>query len=134
MDIWFNILLFVHLVAMAVGTTTNIAMPMVMGLVGQLPEANRPAAMALGKRLTTNGRGALVVLVLTGILMMLARHGGVAGQGAWFWLKMVLVLALAGLLVASAVVPRERVDPKLFGMLSRAVLLGIIFAAVMAFN
>jgi hypothetical protein len=47
---------------------------------------------------------------------------------------MVLVVALAALIVASAVVPREKLNPKIFGMAARLVLLGIIFSAVMAFN
>lgn len=134
MDIWFNVLLFLHLVALAVGTTTNIAMPMVMGLMPQLPADRHGVVMAIGKRLSTNSRGALVVLVVTGIAMMWMRHGGVAGQGAWFWIKMALVVALAALLVASALVPREKLHPKVFGIATRLVLLGIIFAAVMAFN
>ena len=134
MDIWFNILLFAHLVALVVGTTTNIAMPMLMGLAGQLPETNRPAVMALGKRLSTNSRGALVVLVITGVLMMLARYNGFDGQGLWFWLKMALVVALTALLIVPAIVPPDKVHPKVFGIVIRFVLLGIIFSAVMAFN
>lgn len=134
MDIWFNVLLFLHLVALAVGTATNIAMPLVMGLVPQLAADRHGAVMAIGKKLSTNARGALVVLVVTGLAMLWMRHGGIGAQGVWFWIKMVLVVALAALMVASAVIPKEKLNPKVFGMAARLVLLGIIFSAVMAFN
>lgn len=134
MDIWFNLLLFLHLVALAVGTATNIALPLVMGLMPQLAADKHGAVMAIGKRLSTNSRGALVVLVITGLAMLWLRHGGIGELGAWFWVKMVLVVALAALIVASAVVPKEKLNPKIFGMATRLVLLGIIFSAVMAFN
>lgn len=133
MDLVFNVLLFIHLVALAVGTATNIVMPLIGRTLAGVPEA-RPAFGALAKRLGQNSQAALGVLVVTGVAMLGLRYGGLTGASPWLIGKLVLVGALLVLLVVSRVMPPGRIDPKVLGMVMRVALLGIIFCAVMAFN
>jgi hypothetical protein len=129
-----NILLFIHLVAFAVGVATNVAMPLVMRqMAAAAPEA-KAGYGAISRKLSMNGRVALGVLVLSGVALVWLRYGGVAGLDTWFWVKMILVAVIVLLMVALAVVDPGRINPRILGTLTRLLLLGIVFAAVFAFN
>lgn len=134
MDPTFQIFLFIHLVAFAVGAATNVAMPIV---ASRLAAAGPGAAGALGpiaKRLSTNARAAVVVLVISGVALVYLRYGGFEGMNAWFWVKMALVAFIIAMMAAGAFLPPQALNPRLFGPVMRVTLLGIVLAAVMAFN
>ena len=73
------------------------------------------------------------VLVLSGGLMLWLRYGGVDGMNMWFWVKMALVVVIILALITS-VVGRGRVHPAVLGWVTRLSLLGVVIAAVLAFN
>ena len=134
MDIAFNILLVIHLLALAVGATTAIAMPIVMSrMAGATPDGRQMLA-GIGVRLGLNSRIAVGVLLVSGGLMVWLRYGGVDGLGAWFWVKMVLVATLVIAVIANAVVPRGALNPAVMSWITRLSLLGVVIAAVFAFN
>lgn len=66
--------------------------------------------------------------------MVWVRYGGFDLFNTWFWVKMVLVVLIVGLMVVGFVLPPGKINPRLFGMVARVVLLGIILTAVFAFN
>jgi uncharacterized membrane protein len=134
MDIWFNLVLFVHLVALVVGAATNVVMPVIGGRLAKMPPEMRGEFGAIAGRLSRNSQIALGLLVITGIIMVALRYGGLEGASPWFIAKLVLVGLLGVVLVAARVIPPARFNPRVFGMLVRLALLGIIFCAVMAFN
>src|SRR5262245_12622295 len=103
MDIGFNLLLLTHLVALGVGATTAIGMPIVMlRMKGAGPDTQK-ALGGIANRLGLNSRLAFGVLVLTGIAMVWVRYGGVEGMNEWFWAKMALVVLMAVAIIAGAV-------------------------------
>ena len=134
MDIVFNILLFIHLVSLVIGAATNVAMPLIAGQMARAAPETRAALGTIARRLSFNSRAALAVLVLSGIALLQVRYGGVEGQSAWFWAKMALVVLVIGLVVAGALIPPGRINPRIYGALTRVVLLGIVLCAVFAFN
>lgn len=129
-----NILLFIHLVAFAVGVATNVAMPLVMRQMALAPAEAKAGYGSIGRKLSMNARAALGVLVLSGIALFWLRYGGVAAFGIWFWIKMVLVVVIVLLMVGVAAVGPGRINPRIFSTVTRLVLLGIVLAAVFAFN
>lgn len=134
MDIVFQLLLIIHLVAFGVGITTTIAMPLVMSLVPKVAPVSRPLFGALGLRFSTNARIALAVLIASGIAMVMVRYGGVDGMNAWFWAKMALVVVVLAAIVAGALAKPGTLNPKVMGWITRLSMLGIVITAVLAFT
>lgn len=133
MDPTFQIFLFIHLVAFAVGAATNVAMPIVAGqLAGAGPET-APRFGAIAKRLSNNARAAVVILIISGVGLVYLRYGGFEGMNAWFWVKMALVAFIVVMMGVGAFLP-QLLNPKVFGPVMRVTLLGIVLAAVFAFN
>ena len=133
MDYLFDFLLVCHLLALGLGVATAVAMPLVASrMAGASPEG-RQLLSGIAGRLGMNSRIAVGVLVLTGLLMVWVRYGGVEGMNAWFWVKMALVLVIIATLIVGAV-GRGRINPAVLGWISRLSLLGVVIAAVLAFN
>jgi len=133
MDYAFDFLLICHLLALAVGATTAIALPIIASrMAGATPEG-RALLGGISARLGINSRIAVGVLVLSGGLMLWLRYGGVDGMNMWFWVKMALVVVIILALITS-VVGRGRVHPAVLGWVTRLSLLGVVIAAVLAFN
>lgn len=134
MDLTFNILLFLHFVALIVGATANVAMPLIMPQMMKAPPEARAGYASIGKTLSLYGRGAVALLIVTGVAMVWLRYGGVAGMNEWFWAKMALVALIVVLMAVTAVVGPGRINPRIFGMVARVLLLGIVLTAVFAFS
>lgn len=133
MDYAFDFLLICHLIALGVGAATAIAMPIVGSrMAGATPEG-RALLGGISARLGLNSRIAVGVLVLSGVLMVWLRYGGVDGMNMWFWVKMALVAVIILVLIAG-VVGRGWVNPAILGWITRLSLLGVVIAAVLAFN
>ena len=133
MDYVFDFLLICHLVALGVGATTAIAMPIVAGrMAGGTPEG-RQLLGGIAGRLGVNSRIALGVLVVTGVLMLWVRYGGVDAMNGWFWAKMALVVVMVVAVIVNAV-GRGRVNPSVVSWITRLALLGVVITAVLAFN
>ena len=133
MDIFFDVLLICHLLAFGVGVTSAIVVPILMSRMPAAPVEARPLFGGIGMQLGLNARIALGVLVVTGVLMIWVRYGGVEGLGTWFWVKMSLVLVVVAAAIIGAVA-RGRVDAGVMGWISRLALVGVVIAAVLAFN
>ena len=136
MSIIFNLLLFVHLVALVVGAATNVAMPILAGRMAEAGPESRALLGAVGARMAKNSQRALLTLVGTGLLMVaiVITQGRVTSPSPWFIAKIVLVLMILGLMVARGLPALKNIRPATFGLLTRIVLLAIIFCSVMAFN
>jgi len=142
MDIWFNLSLLVHLLALVVAGATAVAMPIIGGRMATATPEVRANLVAIGNRLGLNARIALGALLVSGPLMLWLRHGGIDGAGPWFWVKMVLVaVMLAAVIVNGANVKRTQAGDRRaaalqrrVGTINRLAFLGVIIAAVLAFN
>ncbi len=133
MDYLFDFLLVCHLLALGVGAATVIGGPIVMSRMAGATPDGRQMLGGIAGRLGLNARIALGVLVLTGLLMVWVRYGGVDAMNAWFWVKMALVLLIVLAMIVGAAA-RGRISPKALGWVTRLSFLGIVIAAVLAFN
>lgn len=142
MDIVNNLLLWIHLVALAVGGAASFGIPVIGARMPGAPAEARPVLQSAIKGISTISRAALVVLLITGPLLVWLKFDGVSGFDVWFWIKMVLVAALlagviySGILFSRAVkgdMAAAKRQP-MVGMVSMIVLIGIILSAVLAFN
>ncbi|KKB06815.1 hypothetical protein VE25_21175 [Devosia geojensis] len=130
----FNLLLFVHLIALGVGLAGNIIGPLIGKRMANAGPEARAAFGGLGAEIGRNGRIAFGLLVITGLAMVFVRYGGdFAGLGPWFQAKIALIVIMLVLLVLAAVRPTA-IKPQVFGLVMRVLLLGVVLCAVFAFN
>ena len=135
MDLAFNLLLILHLGSLVVGAATNVVMPLIGPQMAGAPPEVAGRLGPIAERLSVNSRWALGLLVATGIAMLWLRYDGqILGLGPWFLAKLVFVAAILVMLVLSLVLPRERLNPRIFGMTMRISLIGIVVCSVMAFS
>jgi protoporphyrinogen IX oxidase len=135
MELAFKLLLIVHLGSLVVGAATNVVMPLIGAQMAGAPPEVAARFGPIAGRLSINSRWALGLLVLTGIAMLWLRYDGdTLALGPWFIAKLVFVGVILLTLVLSLVLPRERIDLRLFGMAMRISLIGIVVCSVMAFN
>ena len=142
MDYLNSLLLWLHLISLAVAGATIFGMPVLMNnMAGVAPDV-RPRVGAIAQRFSMMSRGALGVLVITGPLMVWLKYGGIAGFTFWFWVKMALVVVLIGIVVWSGINGKRAqggdaaaaARAPMLGMLGMATFLLIIAAAVLAFD
>lgn len=141
MDAWITLLLWLHLAALAVGGASAFGMPLIGMTMAKAPPEARPVLGGIARRLTMLGRGAVTVLIVTGILMIWSAFG-LSGLSPWFWVKMLLVLVTLGLMVYGPMMARRAMSgdtaaaamlPRL-GAIGMANFLLIVLAAVLAFG
>ncbi|GGF46405.1 hypothetical protein GCM10011321_41100 [Youhaiella tibetensis] len=136
MDLLFQICLVAHLLALMVAGGSVVALPIVgRELAGAGPEVGKRFG-GIAQLLGRNSRAAFGVLILTGILMVWLRYGGVDGIGVWFWVKMGLVVIVAIAMGAGGRFRAQgmRQAANVAAWVSRLALLGVIIAAVLAFS
>jgi protoporphyrinogen IX oxidase len=141
MDIWFDTALVAHLLALMVAGATVVSMPMIaQRMANATPEA-RASLGSMAQRLGLNSRIAFAVLLISGPLMLWLRYGGIEGASVWFWVKMgLIVLMIIGMVVGGRYRGKAQGNPQAARianaatMVSRLSLLGIVVAAVLAFN
>lgn len=142
MDIFLNILLWLHFigVAMALGGGMALAVtgPQFMANVAEYPDLMWGVELAISRL----GSLGLVVLLVTGPLMVWLRFGGTAALNGWFWLKMVFV-AIAAVSVGMHHVTSKRFrrgNPAALGAMALSgriagfSMLAVVFCAVFAFS
>jgi protoporphyrinogen IX oxidase len=134
MDIVFDILLSLHLLAFGLGISTTIVAPLLGARLPKAAPETRQTLLGVMGRLTLNARVALATLVLTGIAMMFVRYDGFAGQNGWFQLKMTLVVVIVAASLAGAFLKPGTLNPRLMSWITRLSMLGIVISAVLAFN
>jgi uncharacterized membrane protein len=103
MDYLNPILLWLHLASLAVAGATVFGMPVIMANMAGVGADVRPRVAAIAKRLMMLSRGALVVLLVTGPLLVWLKYGGWAGYNLWFWVKMALVAIQIGIVVFAGI-------------------------------
>lgn len=134
-------LLWLHFIGLGMGAVASFGLPVVGRVIAKTPaEARGPPAQAAG-HLSLLGRAGGALLVLTGLAMLYA-GAGTGGRPVWFWIKMLLVIALfAGIFYGLANLKKAKagdpaaaaLGPKiLWG--NMAVFLLILLTATLAFG
>lgn len=134
MDFTFNILLIIHLAAFGLGIATTVAAPLVGSRMTLAAPDSRPLLGGIGKQLQLNARIAFGILLISGIAMVYVRYGGFEGQGAWFFIKMGLVVVILAAMLLGVFAKPGTINPRVMGWITRLSMAGIIISAVMAFN
>lgn len=142
MDVFNNILLWLHLAALSAGGAAAFGMPVVGARIKTADEQTRPLLFSIAGGLSKVSRAALGVLIVTGPLMIWLKFGGMSGISWWFNLKMVLlVLLLGGVIYAGRLLKRMEAGDfgvgkrmPMVGAFNMVMLLGIVLSAVFAFN
>lgn len=142
MDVFNNILLAVHFLGLAMGMGSGMALgalaPGLMSTAGDEKSRNWSTYHAIS-RTAHVGLGTLIV---TGLVLVFTRYNGPAEMSVAFWIKMALVVVLiASITIGTRAAKRlEAGDAaagpigKRAGMVNGLTGLGIILAAVFAFN
>lgn len=142
MDILFDILFWIHLVALIGGGSSAVAMPAIGAqMPGATPDA-RERLQAVARRLMMGARGAVAALIITGPLMLWMRYDFTVPNMMWFGIKMVLVVILIICMIVSGIATKKAIAGDtaalkragLAGRLSGLTLLLIVLAAVFAFD
>lgn len=141
-DIWFSIALMAHLFGLMAAGAMLVAMPLIAQRMATATPETRGALAGVAQGIGVGSRIALGVLLISGPIMLWLRYGGTDGASVWFWVKMVLIVTLIiGMGVGDVFRKKMQAgDRSAAGVaqgatwLSRLSLVGIIIAAVLAFN
>ena len=142
MDYLNSALLWIHLVSLAAGGAATFGIPVVGGKIGGANPETRPLLFSIVHGLSRIGRTALGLLIITGPLLVWLKYGGTSGFTFWFWVKMVLVVLLLGVVIYAGINTKkaEAGDreaamraPKI-GMTATALFVLVIGSAVLTFG
>jgi len=141
MDIFLDILLWLHFAGLVIGMGSGFSSGQVAMRMGSAPAEARPTLSTIYGNLARLGHIGLGVLIVTGLLIVFLKYD-FAAMPIWFWIKMGLVVVLivlisfgmrttkkaqAGDAAAAALAPR-------IGMMSGITGFLIILSAVFAFH
>lgn len=142
MDIFNNVLFWLHFVGLGLGAVASFGLPVVGRQMPTATAETRPTLFRVANGLTSAGRAGLGVLIITGLLLVWLKFGGTAGFTSWFWAKMVFVLLLLILVIVAGITSKRaqsgdmaagRRMPML-SMIGIVLFLCVVFCAVFAFN
>ena len=142
MDILNHLLVWLHLVALALGGVASFGIPVVGSKMAAATAETRPVVFSVMMGLSRVAQIGLGLLLVTGPILFWLKWSFTAPSMIWFGIKMLLVLILIGGVIFSGVNARRiqagnreaaALQPRI-GMGIMLVLLGIIFSAVFAFE
>jgi protoporphyrinogen IX oxidase len=137
-----NLLLWVHIVALVAGGSNTVVMPIIGATLPKVDEQTRATLFGIGFQMATVGKIAGATLLVSGPLLLWLKYGGLAGATPWFWAKMALMVIMFAAIVfeetnfkksASGDEAAAR-NSKLGGIIAAIAFLGVLLAAVLAFN
>lgn len=142
MDILNTLVYWLHFMGLALGGVAAFGIPLTSARIPGAEPAARPALAQVIEVFSKVGSAGIGILILTGIIMIFTKLGGIAGQSPWFYGKLVLVVVLIGVIVVSKKLGAKAMKGDLaaaeqarklskVGILLQA---AIVFAAVKAFG
>lgn len=142
MDVLIDILFWIHLVSLGLGGAAAFGLPVVGSKMAGANAETRPLLFSIGHGLSTVGRAGIGLLIITGPLMIWLKFGGFANLNTWFWVKMVLVVLLLGVVIYAGINAKkaEAGDQEAamraprIGMTATALFVLIIGSAVLTFG
>lgn len=140
MEIVVDILLWVHVIALIVGGSNSVAMPLIGGKMATAAPETRAALLSIADRLSTFGKVAMVTLLITGPLMLWLQYGWVI-PNFWFWVKMALIAVMLVTISLTEINSKKarQGDAEAarkvgqFGRVTALAFLGVLLAAALAF-
>ena len=142
MDYLNSVLFWIHLVALAMGGAATFGIPVAGSKMPTATAETRPLLFAIVEGLSRVGRIGFGLLIVTGPLLVWLKYGGTAGFTFWFWVKMVLVVILFGIVIFAGIngkraqggdMAAAKRSPQI-GMAGMITFLLVVAAAVLAFD
>lgn len=142
MDVLIDILFWIHLVSLGLGGAAAFGLPVVGSKMAGANAETRPLLFSIANGLSTVGRVGIGLLLVSGPLMIWLKFGGFANLSSWFWVKMVLVLLLLGVVIYAGLNGKKAESgdreaamraPKI-GMTATALFVLVIGSAVLTFG
>ena len=99
MELGMKLVLWVHLVALALAGCSAFAAPLVLSMRDKATAAEKPVFGQVTAKLASLGRMALVLMILSGSALLWGKYDGFAGQNGWLHAKLTLVALLAALMI-----------------------------------
>ena len=142
MELGMKLVLWVHLVSLALAGCSAFAGPLVLSMRDKAIATEKPVFGQVTAKLASLGRMALVLMILSGAVLLWGKYDGFVGQNGWFHLKMTLVVLLAALMIfgifngrrARAGDAAASARMPLLAKTGMGLVLAIIFSAVFAFS
>jgi len=142
MDLFYDILLWLHIVAFVAGGANTVAMPLIESRLHTAIPETRAVLFAMAGVLARIGRAAMIVLLITGPVLLVMRYGGVSGASVWFWLKMGLIVVMLVSIVVGGISFKRAQNgdagaldtASTAGKITAVAFLGVLLSAVFAFN
>lgn len=141
MELSIKLVLWIHLVSLALAGCSAFAIPAVLGLRAKAEATQMPVFGLVMAKLASLARMALVLLILSGSYLLWAKYGGFGGLGRWFQVKLGLVVILSALAIfnifngrwarAGDVAAAARMP--MLATTATVLLLGIVLSAVFTF-
>ena len=140
MEILFDILLWVHIVAFIVGGSNSVVMPIIGGKMATATPDTRGTLTSIADQLSKFGKIAMVVLLITGPLLLWLEYGWVI-PNFWFWVKMALIVVMLVTISLSEINGKKVRQGDMeagkragqFGRITALAFLGVLLSAVLAF-
>jgi uncharacterized membrane protein len=137
-----NVLLWIHIVALVAGGSNTVVMPIIGGMLPTVDEQTRTVLFKIGFKMATVGKVAAATLLISGPLLLWLKYDGLSGVTPWFSAKMVLMVVMFAAIAFEEVSFRKlasgdaaaAIDSKLGGIIATVAFLGVLVAAVFAFN
>lgn len=141
MNILVDILLWLHIIALVVGGTNSVMLPVIGGRMASASPEMRETLFSITEQLAKFGKGAMAVLLITGPLMLWLHFGWVP-PNFWFWVKMALIVVMLVSISLAEANGRKALHGDMaaaekasrFGMLTAVAFLGVLLTAVIAFE
>lgn len=137
-----NFLLWIHTVAFVAGGSNTVVMPIISAMLPVVDQPTRASLFRIGSQMASVGKVAAAILFITGPLLVWLKYGGLQGVAPWFWIKMALIAILFAAIVFEEANFRKFAagdlaagrKSMLGGMIATVAFLGVLLAAVLAFN
>jgi putative membrane protein len=137
-----NLLLWIHIVALVAAGSNTVVMPIIGATLSKVDEQTRATLFRIGFHMGTIGKVAAATLLVSGPLLLWLKYGGLLGVTPWFWAKMVLIVVMFGAIVFEEINFKKSAsgdqaaarNSKLGGIVATVAFLGVLLAAVFAFN
>ncbi len=137
-----NLLLWIHIVALVAGGSNAVVMPMIGATLPKVDEQTRATLFSIGFRMATVGKVAAAALLISGPLMLWLKYGGLYGLALWFWVKMALIVVMFAAIVFEETSFKKLAagdqaaakGSKVGGIIASVAFLGVLLAAVLAFE
>ena len=136
-----DLLLAAHFLGLFMGGAAGLGLPVLGAVTGAAPIEHRPSIGKAAKPLRIIGQSGVGLLIVTGVIIA-SKDGYWSLAPLFFWLKMILVLALvAGVIMATRAGSRAMAgdaeaagQARFIGMVNIALVIAIVIVATLVFH